>query len=122
MIALMILILAQQRIEPTEAGDLDDLRLLRFSADGKRLLTASRNRVCRWDPATGKCLSRIDTPEMLSAVVSPDETIAAIGESDGESFVLLDLSSGKRLWRVQQDDQARFLRFSPDGRTLAEGG
>jgi WD40 repeat protein len=123
MITLLILALMQQtRVEPAEAGDLDQIRMLKFSADGKTLLTAARNRVCRWDLATGKRLTRIDTSEILSADVSPDESVAAIGESNDESFILVDLSSGNQVWRVLQDDQARFLRFSPDGKTLAEGG
>jgi WD40 repeat protein len=123
MITLLILALMQQtRVEPAEAGDLDHLRMLKFSADGKTLLTAAQKRVCRWDLATGKRLCRIDTSEILSADVSPDESVVAIGESDDTSFILVDLSSGKRVWRVLQDDQARFLRFSPDGKTLAEGG
>jgi WD40 repeat protein len=123
MITLLILaVLQQTRVEPAEGGDLEDLRLLKYSADGKTLLTAGNHRICRWELATGKRLSRIETSMMLSADVSPDESVAAIGESDSESFILVDLSSGNQVWRVLQDDQARFLRFSPDGKTLAEGG
>jgi len=123
MITLLILAALQQtRIEAAETGDLDSLRLLKYSADGKTLLTAAQYRVCRWDLATGKRLLCIPRSEILSADFSPDESVAAIGEGDDQAFILMDLSTGNQIWRVLQDDQARFLRFSPDGKTLAEGG
>lgn len=117
---------APLRIEPpdkrVDAGDLHRVRFVRFSADGKTLVTASEGTVCRWNSTTGERIMRFRPFEILSMDVSPDGAVAAIGDSGENAFGIFDLKTGKQLKRIEQEDQARWLMFSPDGQTLAEGG
>lgn len=117
---------APVRIEPPDQRedwkDLREVRFLAFSGDGKTLVTASDDTVCRWNSTTGERLLRFRPFNILSMDVSPDGGSAAIGEGDDQAFCVFDLKNGKRLKRIAQEDQARWLRFSPDGQTLAEGG
>ena len=103
-------------------ADLSTVRFLAFSADGSTLLTASDNTVCRWNSTTGERVSRFRPFGILSMDVSPDGGVAAIGEDADNALSVFDTNTGKRLKRLVQEDQARWLRFSPDGQTLAEGG
>lgn len=102
--------------------DLSTVRFLAFSADGNALLTASDTTVCRWNSTTGERVARFRPFGILSMDVSPDGGLAAIGEDADDAFSVFDTNTGKRLKRLVQQDQARWLKFSPDGQTLAEGG
>ncbi|HEX3313692.1 MAG TPA: WD40 repeat domain-containing protein [Gemmataceae bacterium] len=105
---------------------------LAFSADGKRLVSASedgnpiegsklvKGNVCVWDVSDGKLLRKV-SPSGFGYAVSPNgQSIAFQG----------DARAGKKvtLWDVDRDKKIAVLavagavcRFSPDGKALATG-
>ena len=100
---------------------------LALSADGRRLVSSSRDGTVRvWDAATGvpeAVLSRgWWRPAMWVAAISPDGSLAAGGSDD---FVV-------RVWEVEtgrlrtalygHTQSIRVLNWSPDGRVFASGG
>jgi WD40 repeat protein len=50
-----------------------------YSPDGKVLASASRQTICIWDTATGKCLDAIKNVEVLRLAYSPDGRFLAAG-------------------------------------------
>jgi hypothetical protein len=71
-------------------GHRDTVTSVQFAPDGRRLVSASRDRtICVWDPATGRRLLTLDgTRDGLDAhaaslAFSPDGTVLAAGCADG---------------------------------------
>jgi WD40 repeat protein len=95
-----------------------------FSADGKRLLSASYNDGLRlWDVATGKELTRIKHRGVVSAALSPDGKRIVIAASGGRGIYPLsvwDAETGKELHKYQgHTDAVVGVAFFPDGRRFA---
>jgi WD40 repeat protein/tRNA A-37 threonylcarbamoyl transferase component Bud32 len=98
----------------------------RFSADGRRLLSAGADGTARiWDVATGRLIKALDHhgTEVNAAVFSPDESRVATGSDDG-LVRLWDAASGVviREFTPAHTDEVSCLAFTPDGRRLISGG
>jgi WD40 repeat protein len=111
--------------------------LVRFSTDGKMLLSAYH--LCltpspRWaesvrlrDISTGEQLRVWDLDDerrssVLSAAFSADGRTVVTGNSQGV-LILLDVASGQVVWsRKASPKQIRAVAFAPDGRSVAAAG
>jgi WD40 repeat protein len=99
-----------------------------FSPDGTTLATAEGDKVCLWDPATGRLLRRFTAlarePHHLVAF-SPDGKALAtaggrIGENRGATTLCLwDLPAGRLRHRLVHRGAVLAFAFSPDGKLLA---
>jgi WD40 repeat protein len=95
-----------------------------FSADGKLLAAASplheAGRLWCQDWRTGKEIltHKLDASNHL--VFAPQKPLLAGAGEDGSLF-LLDVASGKWLWRRRESCPVRRLAFSPDGKVLIGG-
>jgi WD40 repeat protein len=101
-----------------------------FSADGRTLITnhtsvggQSKTTFSFWELTTGKQRRNLDYElgaiPTLPAVLFHDRLAAMI---DRETVTLIDLSTGKKLGRLQgHDDDVSCLAFSKGGRHLASG-
>lgn len=96
-----------------------------FSADGARLLTASRDGIARiWDIATGEVITSLrgHLGQVTAAAFSPDEALVVTASTDRTA----------RVWRVDAGRTITVLvghtgvvndaAFSPDGRLIVTGG
>src|SRR5262249_43953971 len=94
-----------------------------FSADGRRIVTASVDRTARvWDAATGKPLLeplRHDQP-VEAAAFSPDGLLL-LTVSD-QTVRLWDTTMGRSVAIFQLDAPVTKAAFSPDGRQLLLSG
>jgi WD40 repeat protein len=94
---------------------------LAFSADGKRLASASWDKTARvWDVETGRELCRFaGHKEGASAVaLSPDGALAASGDMK-RATVLWDAKTGREIHRTADNQNTVFwLRFTADGKRL----
>jgi serine/threonine protein kinase/WD40 repeat protein len=100
---------------------------LRFSNDGKTLAVSTLGgRVTLWRVPAGTQLASYPSEQYgltpaTSFAVTADLGLAGYGTPRGELCVL-DLRTGKELWRAQGSKQyITALAFSPDGKTLASG-
>lgn len=100
----------------------EELRSLRASADGKRLVGVGKSKVFLWDAATGKELRQLAaTPgqEWGAAALSPDGQTLAVAA--GNSVRLWDVDSGKeRTWPGHRSPIAS-VAFSPGGDQVLTG-
>lgn len=117
---------------------------VRFTPDGKQLITLANNQVKVWDVSTQELKATLNrdassTGRLMSLEISPDgKRIAAggsasfglyqypsgkVGQSPGIVWIW-DLATGKQLKRLEQEEAGEVvsLAFSPDGKTLAGGG
>jgi len=98
----------------------------RFSADGRRLVSAGADGTARiWDVATGRLTKVLDHhgTDVNAAVFSTDESRVATGSDDG-LVRLWDAASGvmiREFARVHSDEVS-CLVFTPDCRRLVSGG
>src|SRR5262249_28813825 len=105
-----------------------EARTVRFSRDGRRVLTTNgrgMTPVHLWDPATGKRLFHLSTPQAgWSAAFSPDGKLLLTSSlaggarlGDGETGKALHTLTGDG-WAIDEDS------FSPDSRLvgLSDGG
>jgi RNA polymerase sigma factor (sigma-70 family) len=108
--------------------DSEGIEAIAFSSDGKVLLGAARNKLRRWDVATGKNIEGPDlktdfTDKSWSAYAfSPDGNALAIsGQREGEYLnAVYDVKTAKRLKTLAGcKGHIWSLSFSPDGNTLA---
>ena len=103
------------------AGHAKTISDIIFSADGKRLTTASEDGTVRfWDTTTGKedCRRwKTDRP-LLCAAASPDGKWIAAGTK--EALLLWDAKTGELRHRLPMPPQeVRSAAFTPDGKLLA---
>nr|WP_276617578.1 tetratricopeptide repeat protein [Streptomyces coryli] len=92
------------------------VRQVSLSADGRRLLTASRGEVRLWDTGTGACLRVLDGTDHHSrtACFAGDETLAMIGSGD-DSVHLRDLTTGELRWSATEEPGDDRLQGQPSG-------
>jgi WD40 repeat protein len=122
---------------PREMGE---IKWLRFTADGSKLIVICRNEnqpndnpprkthaVYVWEVATGRPLQYFACSDVVSqgtnraAAMSPQGSILAIGSSD-KSMHIYDLTTGKSLGQIKCLDVLHSLAFSADGKWLVSGG
>ena len=100
---------------------------VRFSADGRRLLTASNDGSARvWDLGSGRQLLVVRDPagtRLYGAAFSPDARTLAIADGAGTATIF-NARTGKQLTSVGYAQGARFtaVAYSPDGGELATAG
>lgn len=105
-------------------GHKDDVWLVRYSADGARLLSASIDGSCRvWDTRTGKLLATLPAGtdgQSASASFSQDGRRVATGSLDGAVFIW-DADTGMLKARLtdHHPSSASDVALSPDGRFVA---
>jgi WD40 repeat protein len=112
--------------EPQELPIAHDeyLYMIRFSTDGKTLVTAAGDNVARvWNWSTRELLHTLEhDAAVYAAVFSPDEDLLATGSGDGK--VSLWKATTRKLVAQRQDhaDAVYCLSFAPDGKKLATIG
>lgn len=95
-----------------------DLKRVVFSPDGKLLAAAKRHQGLRvWEVASGKLLHKWSRSQksVCSLVFSPDSKRLATG--DYNTIYILDMATGKELWKHTDRNAVEFLAFKDD-RTL----
>jgi WD40 repeat protein/serine/threonine protein kinase len=94
----------------------DTVENVAFSADGARILTASRDKTARlWDAASGKLLASLNHQgRVFQGVFSPDGTRILTASADGTAK-LWDATSSKLLTSFGHQDEVNCAAFSPDG-------
>jgi eukaryotic-like serine/threonine-protein kinase len=105
-------------------GHTGRINAIAFHADGRRFVSASRDRTVRlWDAATGQCLQVFEghTDEVFAAAFHPDGTRIASAGRD-RAVWLWDPASGQEVARLSgHTNYVWALAFSPDGKTLVSG-
>ena len=100
-------------------GHTDQVMNLAISHDGRRLLSASRDRTVRvWDTTTGRSLHVLKGHQgpLRGLAISPDGRRALSG-GDDPTIRLWDIESGKPLKAHDtQGDRIFAIAFMPDGR------
>jgi hypothetical protein len=102
--------------------------VLRFSAEGARLLAAGGSpvksgRAVIYDVRTGQRLAEVgdEADAVLAADLSGDGSLVAIGGS-GRVVKVYEVATGREVYRVRKHtDWITAVAFSPDGTVLATG-
>lgn len=97
-----------------------------LSKDGKTLASVHRDRICIWDPKTGKLrrsireYSNAYIARTHGAALSPDGKIVAVRGSGG-TVLMWDTITGKRLHPFPDghEDRTSDVAVSPDGKFIA---
>jgi RNA polymerase sigma factor (sigma-70 family) len=97
---------------------------LRFTADGKRLISLNQQKIRTWEVATGKMLQQMAGPpgRFGRTALSSDGTVFAVSSEDG-TIQLWDLTQRELRHTLRGHVGAIYnLAFAPDGKTLASSG
>lgn len=102
------------------------VEVLRFTADGRRLLAAGgrtgvRGSAVLYDVETGEIVTQLgrERDTVLAAAISPDQSMIALG-GPGKRVHVHATATGERLYEITaHDDFILSLDFSPDGSLLA---
>jgi hypothetical protein len=105
----------------TLKGHEEFVRVVGFTADGRRLASTDSRTIRLWDTRSGKQVARFRLGDQFvhRLLVSPDGQTLACTCGDGLDIVLLDAASGRILRRLVGHKSSVFAAaFTPDGRTL----
>jgi WD40 repeat protein len=106
-------------------GHTEESRSLALSPDGRRLLSASRDRTIRlWDAATGKELRKFEghTSMVRRAVFTPDGK-RIVSVSQDKTLRIWDVETGKELRKLTgHTDDVLCLTLTPDGKQAISAG
>jgi WD40 repeat protein len=108
----------------TLRGHVGPVTSVRFSADGRRIVSGSGDGTVKvWDAATGReTLSMVGPPgDILFVALSPDGRRLAAGGDAGRAMVW-DLATGRRAFTLDAGQAFCPVAFSPDGRRLVTAG
>src|SRR5262249_37576125 len=105
---------------------------LRFSPDGRRLVSASGDRTVRvWDAATGQPALTLEghTAMVYGVCFSPDGRLLASAsggwgensQAPGE-IIIWDATTGRKILTLKGQTAVYGVSFSPDGKRLASAG
>jgi len=116
--------LASGRTVAALAGHKDDVMVVRFTPDGKQIVSASRDKTIRIWEADSKTMIRTLSghSEGVSALaISPDGRFAAVTHSGwhAKGFDLVDLEHGTHLQNVRLEETWLGITFIDGGKTLA---
>jgi WD40 repeat protein len=102
------------------------VRTVRFTSDGKWIVTVGEDALNSWEASSGKQILEWfgDNGGALIAEVSPDGKTLAVTERKAEqTVVLLSIEPMKTLAKLTgQMNPVKSIAFSPDGKTLAIAG
>ena len=115
---------AQKAELVVQLGHTKGIYSVKYSPDGKTLVSAGDTTVKLWDVATGKLLRTLQghTGEVYSVTYSPDGKALASGSADS-TVKLWDVATGKLLRTLQgHTDGVSSVSYSPDGKTLVSAG
>jgi WD40 repeat protein len=111
-----------RRIRALDHGDI--IYMARFSPDGRRIVTCSRDRNAKlWDAETGRLLQTLigHQDAVIMAAFSPDSR-RVVTVSRDRVGIIWDVATGHRLATLRgHEDEVNVVCFSPDGRTIATG-
>src|SRR5205823_11770320 len=106
----------------TLTGHTQEITSLVFSADGRLLASAGRDKTVRvWDLKTGSVVRTLDNlgAEINSLALSPDGKLLAAANAD-KTVRLWEFSTGVPLQTLSgHSDEVLKVAFSPDGQLLA---
>ena len=108
------------RIVTTLTEDIEDIRNVVFSQDGKTLAGISNQNIHLWDLSTGAQKGTLlgHTESVRSVTFSPDSTTLASNGGDG-TLQLWDVATATHIKTISRSAQSVYmLRFTPDGQTL----
>jgi len=102
-------------------GHKECVAALRFSPQGAKLVSVSRDGIFLWNIATGKLILHFgkDRPIEASAVSWDGKTLA--GVELGRWIKLWDAASGNVIGELQQEKHISSMAYSPDAKILAAG-
>lgn len=89
-----------------------------------RLVAAGGSAITVWDLASGRVVVDLDPEsdeELHGLAFSPCGRLLAVARADG-SLAVFDVASGEALWRVDLQEAALTLAWTPDSRRLLAGG
>ena len=107
-------------------GHKREVACVKFSSDGKRILSGSRDRTMRlWDANSGEEIRTFAGHQNWATAVafSPDGK-CALSASDDATIKLWDMTTGRELDEIDlsgSPDVACCVAFSPDGNSFVAG-
>src|SRR5262249_1797576 len=94
---------------------------VRFTEDGRHLITSSSDALQVWTAGGGKRLARLTTSGgSLAFAIRPMHSSMAVWTRDVDQVVkIVSLETGKELERLRVDAAIRQVEFSPDAKMMA---
>jgi WD40 repeat protein len=125
--APVFLDLASGKAVAATPGHINPVVSVRFSSDGKSLLTQSSENedACKWDARTGKSLGVVPSfPFARAYAIDPTWQLAALwtpGAKKSSTIQIVEIAGTKVLAEIDQKDPENRveMQFSPNGKILA---